>query len=322
MSFAAPIWLVGLALAPVALGLYRAYGRRRQQYAVRFTNLDLLASVAPRTPGWRRHLPPLLYGLALLALVVALARPQITRAVPRERTTVMLVTDTSGSMQATDVEPTRLQAARSAASEFLDRVPDRVEVGLVAFSQVPATLVRPTTDRDAVREALGGLNASGGTATGDALDTALRAVVPQRTAPGTRGSRPPGAVVLLSDGKATVGRSPQGVARRARGLHVPVYTVALGTPDGVIDLVDPGGFSRQLPVPPDPQALREVARLSGGRYFAAPDADDLQAVYRDLGSRVGTVRERREITSAWAGGALALVLAGGVLSLLWFGRFP
>lgn len=325
MSFATPLVLVGLVLVPLALLVYVAFQRRRDAYAVRFTNLDLLAAVAPRTPGWRRHLPPALLVLALAALVLALARPQAVVSVPKERAAVMLVTDSSGSMQARDVEPNRLIAARKAAETFIEGIPEKVRVGAVAFSSRAEVLSRPTTDRPAVLEALAGLTPEGGTATGSALDAALDAVDPTAAGgrPPARGKGNPAAIVLLSDGKATTGSDPLAVAQRARDLRIPVYTVALGTPDGVIDLPDPQtGQPTRLAVPPDPEALREIARTSGGRFFNAPDAGDLEAVYADLGSRIGSVREKREVTAAFAGGALILVLAAAGLSLVWFGRFP
>lgn len=317
MSFQAPLFLLGLALAPFAIAAYADAQRRRRRYAVRYPALDVLAGVLPRRSGWRRHGAAVLYLLALCALVVALARPEATVAVDRERASVVLATDTSGSMQATDVRPDRITAIRRAANDFLDRVPDEVRVGLIAFSSAAQTLQSPTTDRDALRRAVAGLRPKGGTATGDAIDAALRAVRPVRT------DRTPAAIILLSDGKETKGVSSLEAARRARELRVPVYTVALGTAGGSIEVRRANGAgTRRQPVPPDPATLREIARRSGGRFFAAPNARDLASVYERLGSSVAQVRERRQITAGFAGGALALVLAGGVLSLLGTGRLP
>ncbi len=319
MSFQAPLFLLALALAPLAVYAYVDGQRRRRRYAVRYPALDTLAAVLPkRRHGWaRRHGPALLYALALCALVVALARPEATIGVERERAAVVLATDTSGSMQATDVRPDRMTAVRRAANEFLDQVPDEVRVGAVSFSSSAQTLQTPTTDREALRRAIARLTPKGGTATGDGIDAALRAV---RT---RRGDRTPAAIVLLSDGKETTGVNPLEAALRARDAGVPVYTVALGTPGGSIEVrrKNGPGTLRQA-VPPDPETLREIARRSGGRFFAAPDAKDLATVYERLGSSAVKVPERAQITAGFAGGALALLLAGAALSLLSTGRLP
>jgi len=303
MSFQAPLFLLALALIPAALAAQVLARRRPARYVVRFPALPTLAAVAPRPGRLRRALPTGLLCLALAGLAVALARPEATIAVPVERASVMLVTDTSGSMEATDVDPSRLAAAQDAGRRFLDRVPDQLQVGLLAFADAPHTTLPPTQDRAAIRAALDGLAADGGTATGDALDGALRAL-------GPRGEeRPPAAVVLLSDGASQTGRDPVDVARAARTAGVPVYTVALGTSAGQVQ--GPAGVA--IPVPPDPEAMREVAELSGGRAFAAEDADALDEVYEQLGSRIGTKEETREISAGFAGAGL-LCLGGALIA--------
>jgi Ca-activated chloride channel family protein len=231
--------------------------------------------------------------------VLALAKPQTTVAVPVDRASIMLVTDTSGSMSADDVAPSRLAAAQQAARAFLDKVPDRVRVGLVTFADQAALTQQPTTDHAAVRAAVDGLSSQGGTATGEALDAAIKALRP------TSRSRTPVAVVLLSDGARTAGRDPLPIADMAKRLGVPVNTVALGTADGT--LLTPRG---PIAVPPDPQTLAEIASRSGGTPFTAEDADGLQAVYRKLGTQLGTKDEKREITVAFAAGGLLLLGAG------------
>ncbi len=309
MSFAAPVFLLALLALPAGLALHALAQRRRRRYAVRFPGTPVAALAAPATPRWRRHLPAALVAAGVGALVLALARPEATVAVPVEQASVMLVTDTSRSMTATDVAPDRLEAARSAAYRFLDEAPKELRVGAVAFSDTAAVLQPPTTDHEQVRAALGGLVADGGTATGDGLEAALRALEP------TAGDRrPPAAVVLLSDGKQTTGRDAVEVAREAAQTRIPVYTVALGTPDGVVDGV--------LRVPPDPQALAAIAEASGGQAFEAADSDQLTAVYERLGSQLGTRKETREITVAFAGAGLLLL--GGALagSVRWLGRLP
>jgi Ca-activated chloride channel family protein len=317
VSFQAPLFLLALVLAPLGVIAYVRAQRRRHRFAVRYPALETLAAVLPRHGGARRHLPAVLYGLALCALVVALARPEATVAVDRERASVMLATDTSGSMQAKDVSPDRMTAVRRAGNDFLGRVPDDVRVGVVSFSSSAQTLQLPTVDRSAVRRALAGLRPKGGTATGDAIDAALRSLRPRRS------DRTPAAIVLLSDGKETKGVNSLEAALRARDARVPVYTVALGTPTGSIEVRRGSGQgTRRQPVPPDAQTLREIARRSGGRFFSAPNARALTTVYERLGSSVARVRERQQVTAGFAGGALALVLVAGALSLLWSGRLP
>jgi Ca-activated chloride channel family protein len=310
VSFQAPAFLLALLLVPLAAVAHGAAQRRRRAAAEAFASPAVRASALPRTPGWRRHAPIALYGVALAALAIALARPEATIAVPAEQATVVLATDRSGSMRATDVAPTRRAAVINAAERFLDRVPDRVKVGAVAFNGRPAVLEAPTTDRAPVLEAIRSTEAKGGTATGDGLATALELV--------RRGGakRPPAAIVLISDGESTKGRDPVEVAREARRLGIPVYTVALGTASGSV--VGADGVRHQAP--PDPETMRAIAAASGGRSFAVKDADGLATVYERLGSQVATERKPREITAAFAGGALVFVAGGALLSLHWFRR--
>jgi Ca-activated chloride channel homolog len=319
MRFQAPLMLLGLALVPLALWLYAASEGRARRARAAFSRPSVSASVVRRQAGWRRHGAPLLYAFALAALVVALARPQVTVAVPVEQATVLLVTDHSGSMQAADVKPSRLEAARGAAERFLDKVPRQVRVGAIAFNHAARLVAPPTTDREHVRRALAALRPSGGTATGDAVTLAVRVVAKPARA-GVR--RPPAAIVLLSDGKSVRGRDPAAAARDARQAGVPVYTVALGTDAGTIVVQRASGAAETRRVPPDPRSLRRIAQLSGGRSFAVGNAGELRAVYERLGSQVATRRQRREVTAAAAGGALLLVLAAAGLSLRWYGRIP
>jgi Ca-activated chloride channel family protein len=311
MSFQAPLFLLGLTAIPLALLALKLARRRPAKYVVRFPATATLAAIAGRTGRLRRAIPPALLCLALAGLITALARPEATVAVPVEKASVMLVTDTSGSMNATDVAPDRLAAAKAAASRFLDRVPDQLQTGLVAFADGPHTVLRPTQDRVQVESTLQALRAEGGTATGDALESAL-------TALGTREKdSPPAAIVLLSDGASKAGRDPAEVALQARDANVPIYTVALGTAEGVVEA---GG--QILSVPPDPEALAEVARISGGRAFAAEDADALDEVYETLGSRIGTKREKREVSAGFAAAGLLLLGGAAFTSLRWRGRLP
>ncbi len=317
MSFAAPIHLLGLLLVPLGVVAYLGHERRRRAAAAAFAAPALQASVAPRRPGWRRHVPLLAYALALTVLIVALARPQTTVAVPVERASIMLTTDFSGSMQATDVPPNRLAAARAAAERFLGEVPPAVRVGLVAFNHAARLAVTPTTDRAAVRSALAQLRPSGGTATGEALALSLGALARETDADGVR---VPSAIILLSDGSSVRGRPPQDLAQRAKDLKIPIYTVTLGTNGGTIEVERADGTTETRSVPPDPYESRQVAEISGGRAYTAETASNLGAVYEQLGSRIGYREEEREITAAFSGGALALLAAGALLSLHWFRR--
>lgn len=319
MSFGAPLFLLLLLAVPVAVVAYVRHERRGTGGRAAFAAPALVPSVAPARAGWRRHAPVALYAVALTALIVALAKPQTTVAVPIEQATVMLVTDRSGSMESQDVAPSRLDAARDAARRFLERVPGEVRVGALAFNQATRALHSPTRDHAAVARSLDELEPAGSTATGDALDRALRTVT-RPVAPGA--PPPPAAIVLLSDGESVKGEDPVAVAERAGKAEVPIYTVALGTDEGTIEVPIPGGSGRTRTedVPPDRETLQRIADASGGRAFTAEDAGELDRVYESLGSRVVREDQPREITAGFAGGALLLVIAAAALSLRWFGR--
>jgi Ca-activated chloride channel family protein len=314
MSFASPLLLLGLAVLPFVVFAHFDAQRRRRRYPVRFTALSTLAAVASQEPRWRKHLPFALLSLALLALLMSLARPQRTVAVPVERATVVLVTDVSRSMSATDVSPTRLEAARRAAQSFLDKVPREMRVGLVSFSDSAQTLRAPTTNHRSVTAALETLQPQFGTATGAGLQTALDDL---KLGGDTSTRRPPAALVLLSDGAATDRTAAFDVAVQARRQRVPIFTVALGTDEGTITLN--GQLTR---VPPDPEALERIASLSGGDAFRASDSDELTAVYDRLGSQLGTKPEKREMTVLFAGAALLLLAGAMATSLGLGGRLP
>jgi Ca-activated chloride channel homolog len=318
VSFASPGFLVALVALPLLAAWYVSAQRARRRAAAAFAAPAMVPSVVPRRPGWRRHIPALVLALVLAALVVAAARPQTTVAVPREQASIMLVTDVSGSMLATDVSPSRLVAARAAAQRFVDTVPRKLQVGVMAFNQTPQVLQSPTRDREAISQALAALTPSGGTATGEAVRAAVRILGEQRT---SDGKRIPAAIVLLSDGASTSGADPVQAATDAGGRKIPIYTVTLGTPDGTITVPRRNGqgtVTRR--VPPDPQSLARMAEVSGGRAFTAGDADRLSQVYERIGSQLGKRNEKREITAGFAGGALALLLLGAAMSLRWFGR--
>jgi Ca-activated chloride channel homolog len=322
MSFASPFVLWGLLLIPVALLGYWLVQRRRIKYAARFTNLDLLVNVVDATPGRRRHIPALLALASLAALVVAMARPQAVVAVPREDATVILTMDSSASMTATDVAPSRLDAAKSAASTFLDEVPDRFRVGLVSFSSSVSVLEEPTEDRNAVRSSLDSIQGDVGTAIGDAIEASVALASPPEQDDATAGDKPLTAILLLSDGANSIGSEPLAVVDQAKEAGVPIYTIALGTDAGTVEITNDYGQTETYSVPPDPETLRQIAEETGGRFFEAPTEADLQAVYEEIGSQVSWENDERELTAAFAAAGAVFLLIGGGLSALWFGRIP
>ena len=322
MSFAWPIALAGLAVIPLALVAYVLVQRRRSRYAMRFTNLDLLANVVDASPRWRRHVPPAVFLAALAALVVAVARPQMAMDVPEERATVVLAMDVSTSMEATDVQPSRLVAAQKAAATFLDKVPDELRVGLVTFSGTAQVVVAPTNEHQQVRDALGVLQPDGGTAIGDAIQ--ISSGLGSRTDLAAAGTeKDPVVVLLLSDGEPSPETlDPIQAAQEANDRGVKVFTVALGTDEGTVTLTDEFGNEQVIPVPPDRETLSQVAETTGAQFFDAPTEQALEQVYASLGSKIGTTTEERDVSYLFAAGGAALLLVAGGLSLAWFSRLP
>jgi Ca-activated chloride channel family protein len=319
VSFQAPLFLLALLALPALAALYVIADRRRRTAADAFASPLLMPSFAPLRPGFRRHAPILAYALAVAVAAIALARPEATVAVPEERAAVILATDISGSMEAHDVAPSRIAAVRRAALRFLDGAPDELRVGAVAFNHVVQAIEPPRSEREGVRDLVERMRPSGGTATGKALSASLALLAREGQRPGERA---PGAIILLSDGASTHGRDPVPVAQEAARDRIPIYTVALGTDRGTIQVKRPDGTTATRPVPPDREAMRRVATLSGGRTFSADADDELTTVYERLGSRIATRDEQREVTAAFAGGAAVLLLLGGAMSLRWFGRLP
>lgn len=320
MTFDWPLALLALLLIPLLVGLYLLRERRRTAFAAGFANPALLPNVIDRAPGLRRHLPLILMLLGLTAIVLGVARPHATVDVKREEATIVLAIDVSRSMKAEDVEPTRLDAARNAAKAFLGKVPEKFRVGVVSFATRAVVGVVPTEDRSLVEASLDTLAPGEGTAIGDAVALSTRVGQPRQA---DQDSAPPRSILLISDGARDGGAvDPQVAARRAKQLKVPVYTVLVGTEDGVIEETLTGGFRQIIRVPPNPDTLRAIAQLSGGEFFTATDAEGLDRVYEELSSRLGTRKESREIGDYFAGGAAAFLLAGGALSALWFRRVP
>jgi Ca-activated chloride channel homolog len=320
MTFQWPLALLSLLLVPAAVGGYVLFQRRRGDTAARFATPSLFPNVVDRQPGRLRHLPAAILLVGLTLMLMGLARPHATISVPREEATIVLAMDVSRSMGARDVFPSRLVAARAAARRFLEKVPDSFRVAVVAFSDRAQVAAPATDDRGVTNAALSELRLGEGTALGEAIMLSLKASRPPQT---PVQDAPPASILVLSDGAQTVGDvTPAAAATRARAQGVPVHTIALGTPEGIVERQLPGGFTEQVRVPPDPQTLQQIARTTGGEFFAAPDDKELTKVYDELGSRLGSRPKKAEITVAFAGASTLLLLLGGAASAVLFRRLP
>jgi len=316
MTFLSPerLWLL---LGAVALAVvYVVLQRHRRAYAVRFTNLALLDQVAPKRPGWRRHLPALLFLVALSTLVVGFAQPARKTRVPRERATICLAIDTSLSMEATDVTPSRIRAAKSEAKSFVNGLPDRINVGLVLFNGNASLVVSPTTDRDAVGRGIDSAQLGERTAIGEAIYTCLDAL---KQLPVVKGVQVPARIVLMTDGTTNTGRSNDSAAAAAAQAKVPVSTIAFGTDAGTITIPQE---PVPIPVPVDHAALQDIAKTTGGHFYSATSESQLKGVYQNIGSSIGFITELQNISQWFT--AIALVLLGiiSILSLAWSQRLP
>jgi Ca-activated chloride channel family protein len=316
MTFQSPSWLLALLAVAGLVALYVVLQLRRKAYAARFTNVALLGSLVPKRPGWRRHLAFGVVALGLATLVVSLAVPSTEVRVPRERATVMMAVDVSLSMQATDIEPDRFRAMQSAAKEFVDVLPERINLGLVSFAGTATTLVPPTTDRAEVAQAIDNLDLAEATAIGEAVFTSLTAIENFQSSlgPGEEEAAP-ARIVLLSDGFSTVGRKDTQAIEAARAAGVPVSTIAFGTDYGTLDL-----DGETVPVPVDRATLEEIADQTGGSYSEAASAAELEQVYADLGSQIGYTTEPQDVSYWFVRGGVLLALIGAVLSLFWTNR--
>src|SRR4051812_5201374 len=318
MSYDEPIRLWFL-LGVVALGaIYVLLQRRRQQYAVRFTNMALLDAVAPKRPGWRRHAAALAFLIAIATLVLAFAKPTHDEKVPRERATVIVAIDTSLSMEANDITPTRIEAVKTAATSFVSQLPSKINLGIVSFDGNARLVVAPTTDRGKAKTAISKLDLNEGTAIGEAIFTSIDAIK-QTVTVDDSGQKIPARIVLMSDGKTTVGRSNDDATAAARKAGVPISTIAFGTDHGEITVPE---SPEPIQVPVDKGALQTIADQTHGSFFTAASAKELQRVYSDIGSSIGFDLEPREITTWFVGAALLALLATAAMSLAWFSRLP
>jgi Ca-activated chloride channel family protein len=316
MTFQAPLWLLALLGVVALVAFYVLVQLRRKAYAARFTNVALLGSLMPRRPGWRRHLAFGVLALGLATLVVSLAVPSTVVRVPREKATVVMAVDVSLSMQATDIQPDRFRAMQTAAKEFVDVLPERINLGLVSFAGTATTVVPPTTDRLQVANAIDNLDLAESTAIGEAVFTSLTTIENFQSTVVTRGEElPPARIVLLSDGQTTVGREDTQAIDAAKAAGVPVSTIAFGTDYGTLDL-----DGEIVPVPVDRAALEAIAEQTGGSYSQAVSAAELEQVYADLGSQIGYTTEPQDISPWFVRSGVLIAVLGVVLSLLWTNR--
>jgi Ca-activated chloride channel family protein len=311
-------WRLVFIAAPLALLVaYVLAQRSRRKAAVRFSSVDLLASVVPKRPGWQRHLPAAAFLGALFVFILGFAQPARLISVPKQRATVVLTLDTSGSMVATDVSPTRLAAAQQAAREFVNALPSGVQIGLVDFSTTASVLAAPTSDRAAILADINGLQASGGTATAAAIKLSVQAIT--SVSAGKDGQKTPGTIVLMSDGSPTIGENGMSPAESvtteaaaAKTAGVKINTIAFGTPNGTVTLL-----GEVVPVPADPNAMSQIASATGGRTFTAQSADQLKSVYNEIGRVVGYNVQHRDISAWFIGIAIGLMVAAAGAALTW-----
>jgi Ca-activated chloride channel family protein len=327
MSFDSPFVLLALVAVPLAVAAYVLFNRGRSRYAARFTNPAMLPNVIDRAPGWRRHLPMAILLLGLATLLVGAARPRAFVSVKRENATVVLAIDSSLSMAAVDVRPSRIAAIRIAARRFVEQLPKKYRVGVVQFSTQAGVLAPATRNRALIDKALAQPTPGGATALGDGIVAALNVgrAVPRERASGNRPSEvPPVSVIVFTDGVQEGGEVTAAQAvNRARALKIPVNTVLVGTPYGIIrHAAAVGGFVQFIRVPADPSEVKQIAQSTHGHFYVGPRTADLSPIYRELGSRVGTVRKREELTFAFGIGAVAFLVGGAALAVVWLRRLP
>jgi Ca-activated chloride channel family protein len=318
MHFLSPVWLLLLIVVALMAAAYLVMQLRRKKYVARFSNVELLGSVAPRRPGWRRHLTFALLLIGLTVLSFGVARPSAAVKVPRDRATVMLDIDVSLSMEATDVLPSRLKAAQKAGKQFAGLLPARINLGLISFARNANVLVPPTVDRDSVKKAIDGLQLNNYTAIGEAIFSSLDAIRIFSQATTAKGDKaPPARIVLLSDGSNTTGRSITDAVAAARKAKVKISTIAFGTANGTVA----GDNGEQIPVPADDAALSQIAQLTGGTFHTATSVQELESVYKDIGSQIGYTTKQQDISWRFLTVGLLITLAAAGASMLWSSRF-
>jgi Ca-activated chloride channel family protein len=316
-GFAAPGAFGLLAVvAALAIGYWWAQ-RRRRTSVLRFANLQLLDRVASGVPWWRRHASAAFVLVAMLLLIVGLAGPTAAERVPRNRAVVMLILDVSPSMTATDVDPTRLAAAQSAAVSFVEGLPRGINLGLVSFAGTATVEITPTTRHEQVAERIRAAKVHYSTATGEALATALATIGQFGDLLADDSGPPPSRVIMLSDGKQNVGRPAAQVAEEAKAAGVPVDTISYGTDDGQIELE-----GKRMQVPPDDELMRTVAEITGGQYHKATTAQLLEQVYRQLGEQVGYETVQGDASKPWFLLGTTALMAASLSGLVLTRRVP
>ncbi|MFD0559682.1 Ca-activated chloride channel family protein [Stackebrandtia endophytica] len=315
IRFLEPWWLLAVVPVLALIGLYVLAQMRRRSYAVRFSNVELLAKIAAKGPGWRKHLPAAVLLAALLVMSTGMARPSVDIQEPTERATIVLALDVSLSMESQDVAPTRFEAMKEAATEFVSELPEQYNVGLVSFAKSANVVVSPTKDRSQVKSAIAGLSLDRATALGEAIFSSLQAI--QLVPPDGISELAPARILLLSDGYRTAGRLVEDGAMAAEAANVPVSTIAFGTDEGTVEI-----DGQVTPVPVDRATLADVAELTGGKFYEAASVQELKEVYSDMGSSIGHRTIAVEIAQWFIGIALLLAFAAVVMSLLWTSRVP
>ncbi len=314
--FLSPAWLLLLVVVAALAAVYVVMQLRRKQYVARFSNVELLGSVAPRRPGWRRHLTFALLLISLTVLSVGIAKPSKAVQVPRENATVMLAIDVSLSMKATDVLPSRFQVAKEAGKQFADLLPSKINLGLVSFARAANVVVAPTVNREQVKRGIDSLELQNYTAIGEAIFGSLQAIDVYTKTTTAKGSKPPPRrIVLLSDGTSTIGRSVTSAVAAAKKDNVQVSTIAFGTPNGTVE--DRG---RTVLVPADNATLSRIASDTGGSFHTAASEQELRDVYSDIGSQIGYTTEKRDISWGFMVTGVMFLFAAGGAAMLWSGR--
>lgn len=322
-GFEHPWFFLFLLVIAGLVGLYVVVQYARQKRVLRFANMELLETVAPKRPNRWRHLSAILLIASLVLLTIAMAGPTHDVRIPRNRAVVMLTIDVSQSMRATDVEPSRLAAAQEAAKQFADQLTPGINLGLIAYAGTATVLVSPTTNREATKNAIDKLQLADRTATGEAIFTSLQAIATVGAVIGGGDTPPPARIVLMSDGKETVPSNPDNpkgaftAARTAKDQGVPISTVSFGTPYGYVEIND-----QRQPVPVDDEMLKKIAELSGGNAYTASSLQQLKEVFTSLQDQIGYETIKGEASTGWLRlGALVLAVAA-LTALLINRRLP
>ncbi|AOS62991.1 VWA domain-containing protein [Actinoalloteichus hymeniacidonis] len=311
-GFVEPWWFLLLLLIAALVVGYVLAMRRRRRDTLRFANLELLEKVAPARNRRRRHLAPVLLGVSLIFLTIGMAGPTSEQRVPRNRATVMLAIDVSMSMNATDIEPSRLAAAKAAATSFVADMTPGVNIGLISFAGSATVLVPPTTERDTVTQAIDGLDVAEATATGEGITASLAAIDTFGSVVGGAEGPPPARIVLMTDGKSTVGMDALVAAQDAADREVPISTISFGTDGGQVEIE-----GEPVPVPVDDLTMQEIAEISGGEFHKAASAEELRRVYDTLGEQIGYQLEQRDASRPWfVLGTISALLAGAASLLI------